>query len=409
MENENKGADSAVRRCAVCKIDLKGRLVYVDDQIEKLLGYSREELFGKLFLDFLDEPSQMIIEKLISQRNNYETFYDSTRIKLVTGDGDIVSATVVISLNFIAGNPVNYIMIITPDDSIVHESPKNEDSAYHVLLENVLADDNSFNMKGFLKVLKSLSKAQSVGLYIIHDNSLELRHVVDDENESFASISIPEAKTLHHQVAETGLVYDFTNPETYDVLGVTADYVPTEYVARIELGDNNQYVVRLIYNEKTLKVDTVEGIARCDLALRLAARLTKPYPPPQQDQSQDLNVRFTVGLLDALGIGALLTDIEGNVVGHNPTLHQMVEQQDIIGDFGRFASFLDNQSSDISIRDCFLDASDSTCNTRLHVILPNQISATLAVIRLGDGLEDLTSLVAVMPNEITVQQALTEG
>ena len=34
------------KRCAVGKIDLKGRLVYVDDSLEQLLGDQRENLFG---------------------------------------------------------------------------------------------------------------------------------------------------------------------------------------------------------------------------------------------------------------------------------------------------------------------------------------------------------------------------
>ncbi|MEA2031920.1 MAG: PAS domain-containing protein [candidate division Zixibacteria bacterium] len=416
MENENRETDSALRRCAVCKIDLKGRLVYIDDRIEKLLGYSREKLFGKLILEFLDEPSQEIVEYLISKRNNFETFYDYTHIGFVSRDGNNIPATAVVSLNFIAGNPSNYIIITTPDNHITHQTPIKENSAYNRLLKSILEMDNRFDIKSFLRQLKSLSEARLAGLYLISNDSLELRHAAGDEDDAFVSISIPETEALHNLVVETGLVYDFTNSETCDALGVTADYAPKEYIARIEFGARGQYLIRLIYDDTISKVDAADGISRCALAIQLATRLAEPLSTSQQNTQQDeknqteeLNVRFTVGLLDSLGIGALLTDKDGDIVGHNPTIHQMVEQKDIIGDFGRFASLLDNKFSGSFVLDSFLNASDSTCNTQLHISLPDKTPASLIVIRLGDGLKDLTSLVTVIPHEeVTDNQTLIE-
>ena len=55
------------RRCAVCKVDLKGRFVYIDEEIENLLGYTKEELFGKSLSDFLDETSIVLLEQLLIQ------------------------------------------------------------------------------------------------------------------------------------------------------------------------------------------------------------------------------------------------------------------------------------------------------------------------------------------------------
>jgi PAS domain S-box-containing protein len=83
MVTSTSGRGVGFRRCAVCKIDLKGRFVYIDEEIENLLGCTKEELFGKTIIEFLDEPSQEVVNRLISQRNHYESFYDTTGINIV--------------------------------------------------------------------------------------------------------------------------------------------------------------------------------------------------------------------------------------------------------------------------------------------------------------------------------------
>ena len=99
MTIQQSSSGIGLTRCAVCKIDLKGRFVYVDEKVEDLLGYTKEDLFGKSLLDFIDEPSQKLIEQLLSHRNHYETFYDSTTITLLDQQRTPVAARAVVSLN----------------------------------------------------------------------------------------------------------------------------------------------------------------------------------------------------------------------------------------------------------------------------------------------------------------------
>ncbi len=54
------GTDKLVSTaCAVFKIDLRGRFVYIDDETEELLGLTREELFGKSIYEFISNDFQL--------------------------------------------------------------------------------------------------------------------------------------------------------------------------------------------------------------------------------------------------------------------------------------------------------------------------------------------------------------
>ena len=60
MSVQQSHSEIGFKRCAVCKIDLKGRFVYIDERTEHLLGLTKEDLFGKNIIEFLDEPSQKL-------------------------------------------------------------------------------------------------------------------------------------------------------------------------------------------------------------------------------------------------------------------------------------------------------------------------------------------------------------
>lgn len=101
-------------RCAVFKIDLKGRFVYIDDETEELLGFPRDELFGRSIYEFISNDSHQILDHILARRNRYESFYESLPLKVRTADGELRQFETVISLNFITGNPVNYQLILVP-------------------------------------------------------------------------------------------------------------------------------------------------------------------------------------------------------------------------------------------------------------------------------------------------------
>jgi len=65
-----------IERCALCKIDLKGRFAYLDEEFMSLTGYSDEELLGKPISKILDADSGELIRSLVTDRNHYDTFLD---------------------------------------------------------------------------------------------------------------------------------------------------------------------------------------------------------------------------------------------------------------------------------------------------------------------------------------------
>jgi len=98
--------------CAVFKIDLKGRFVYIDDETEDLFGLTREELFGKSIYDFISSDSHQVLDTILGQHKRYESFFESFPLTIREGDGTFRLLDAVITLNFISGNPVNYQFIL---------------------------------------------------------------------------------------------------------------------------------------------------------------------------------------------------------------------------------------------------------------------------------------------------------
>lgn len=98
--------------CAVFKIDLKGRFVYVDDETEELFGLSREELFGKSLYDFISPESHRLINDVFGRHARYELFYEAVPLVIRSHDGQFRRLEAVLTLNFISGNPVNHQFIL---------------------------------------------------------------------------------------------------------------------------------------------------------------------------------------------------------------------------------------------------------------------------------------------------------
>lgn len=109
-------------RCAVLKIGLKGRFVYIDDRAEELLGYTRETLFGKSVFDYLSDDSREALERFIIQRGRFESSYETLPFALRDGSGTYRRYNAVISLNFVNGNPVNFQIILKPPEAPTREA-----------------------------------------------------------------------------------------------------------------------------------------------------------------------------------------------------------------------------------------------------------------------------------------------
>ncbi len=131
MPHSTDAKVSAARRCAVFKIDLKGRLVYIDDFTETVFGLSRDELIGRSLFDFITAPSRLILETIFNRHNRYESFYESFPLSLHLDDSRQLVFTAILSLNFIGGNPVNYQIILAKDQN--NELPSSDEAERKLL------------------------------------------------------------------------------------------------------------------------------------------------------------------------------------------------------------------------------------------------------------------------------------
>jgi PAS domain S-box-containing protein len=123
MTSDINTVETRIKRCAVCKIDLKGRFVFVDEMTQDLLGYSMEELFARPLIEFLDEADHEVVGALIRQSNRYESFFRTFRVRMLCKEGEVKPVRMVASMSFAAGSPVNFQLVIDADEDSSDELP----------------------------------------------------------------------------------------------------------------------------------------------------------------------------------------------------------------------------------------------------------------------------------------------
>jgi len=106
---------NTVTRCGVIKIDLKGRVVFIDDEIEKIFGLSHEDLFGHNISEYISNTSKDLLESIFNRHKRYESHYEAINLEMNAEKGNKGRFVTVISLTFIAGNPANYELIVIPE------------------------------------------------------------------------------------------------------------------------------------------------------------------------------------------------------------------------------------------------------------------------------------------------------
>ncbi len=389
-----------IKRCAVCKIDLKGKFVYVDCEIERLIGHSKEKLFGKSFLDYLDEPSQIVLNHLIQQRNHYETYYDSVSIVLISAGKRPIKATAIFSLNFIAGNPANFMVIITPTELPSTPATAKDSESFQLFLESIVETGGVGDWRTFLDRIRYFASARDAALYVLSNENLEpLCAVTRESGSEFAFALIPELVDQHREVLSSGNNFDFTDHDQYGAAVEKNGSAPSEYIARIAFDQNHVYLLRLIFDEE-IDLDTARrNIKRNNVALRLVNTFS---PEASPTEASEINVQFTIGLLDCLGCGGILIDNTGEIVGYNPTTRNLLQRDEITGKYDTLAEII-SVSSEARCKNLLMEYFNNedaiTQPLRFAVTTPAGISVTMIVVRLANDVSDRTSCVALIPHQ----------
>lgn len=401
MTTKQAAASIGFTRCAVCKIDLKGRFVYLDEKIEALLGFSKEELFGKSFLEFLDEPSQQLIEELLSHRNHYETFYDTTVISVYNRSRTLTRMRAVVSLNFIAGNPVNYQLIINSEGPAAETADDRRANDYRSLVQELVRIDSPCDWQQLLVLLCRFVGARQACAYLVTDDGLQPRSAVTRQaTGEFTFNGVSPAGNLHESVATTGKEYSFIDQQAVQDVVEQCGSAPNEFVTCLTVTENDRYLVRLIFDEDFDHAQAQASIGDARLVLELFAGLLRPG---NNEGGGGFDIKFTVGFLDSLGVAALLTNAEGSVIGYNPSTLKLVKEENLEGNYldvlNAFSEF--NPSSVIDRTIDYLNASageeDYSDDLTLGLKVSTGGRVRLTVMKLSDDPGDISGCFVFIP------------
>lgn len=390
------------KRCSVCKIDLKGRFVFVDEGVEQLLGCSQEELFGRSFLDFLDQRSQQLVSSLLNNRNHYETFYDSTTLTLIDSNNHKIVASVVASLNFAAGNPVNFQLIIhymeAGDEIVIADTDRADDRAFIRYLANNSGADQ---WRSLLGALIEYADCNHIAVYIINGDQLEPRSCITkgfDNDYTFEQI--PNLKPLHTALVKHEREFDFTHEADIQFAVENGGKAINELILVQELESGQKYFVRFIYPEKADQALLRESITRARLGLAAGTKMISSAQASAD--SGNFDIQFTIGFLDSLGIGGLLIQSDGQVIGYNNSFRAMVGVSELEGQYlDVMTLFAECNGAELlkTIENHFACeiTSDDIDDLVVDIKLPDESPARMVIVRFAYEANDCSGVLVLIP------------
>lgn len=398
--------NTGLRRCAICKIDMKGRLVFVDDAVEKLLGATREDLFGRPIFEFLNESSQQIIDQLLNRRSHYETFFDATQLNIIGSDGNEAITTTIISLNYAAGNPVNFQLIITPTYQIASSpaSVAGQDDAGPLtrFVQTVSAISSILEWKEFLTASAEYTGCVQAAVYLVRGDELQPRSAISNEKSAeFAFKEVSNPTTLHHRVARTGNPFSFVDDQAVRQAVEEDGIAPDEYVVCLVANDARKYVLRFLFAPDLPSDEANRLCDRTALVCRLAERLLATGTG-QEPFDEEQNIKFAIGYLGQLGIGALLVDSGGKIQGYNSTFYEWLGDNNPIETIRDLAEVVDGVGGEsvggilIDYFNTMLD-SDNPLDLNLNLRLPHGPVLDMIVVRFSFDPSDRSAMISFNP------------
>ena len=313
----------AIKRCAVCKIDLKGRFVFVDERIESIFEQSLEELFGKPIASFLDPAGQRLVKDLLLKHNKYETSYDSCQVNLVKPDGTSITANLIFSLCFAAGNPVNYQIIIDTLPSTATTSGSQAGTGGMDLLQALSELETPENITNLIPALSQFTGEPRIAFYKLgRDN---LTRLSSDVN---APVVIGEPTDLHLELALSGGSYSPDDQEAVSNAIELTGQAPSEFVCAFTSPENS-YLMRMILDENLSDQELGEMISRIRQTAKLIGRVLEVSSPsgviaPYANSEIDL-IASSLHAADLIEASAIIINETGAVIQHNLTASKLFQ------------------------------------------------------------------------------------
>ena len=265
---------NVLQRCAVCKIDLKGRFSFIDEEFLALTGYSYEELLGKPVAGILEPASRELITRLMTGRSHYEAVYDSAPLTLINSKKQPIQVSATMFLNFSGGNPVNFQLILSTQ--AIPQRVKPASSGENLLakfIEKISSIDTTNDWPGVLEALLKLSSTGQAAWYGFEKGNLIPMATANDNSDArFANKEIDPVSAWHLKVAESEAEYDFTIGESVQKAVESIKSAPNEFISTFHI-HKDKFILRLIYGSDVDAAEAVKSISRTRLVMPLLIKL----------------------------------------------------------------------------------------------------------------------------------------
>lgn len=339
LNPQNLDSETLVTQCAVCKVDLRGRFVYVDTNVESLLGLPQEALFGREFREFVEECQHPIVDRLFTRHSRFETIFETAQLLLYHRDGHPVPASTIVSLNFVAGNAVNFQVVLrqvtdTPRLEPCDHSPTDHWSAAAAALTALRKDAKWGDA---VVGLRELADATEVVVYRLTDDHPEVVcSSADPSNENPRATFVGEICDVHLEIALIGGHYSFCDSEQVQRAIEQHGTAPSEFVTHYDRGDDGKFLLRFFFDDSGSSVSAQDGIDRVKLLLSVASSNSTYAPNPSPGDTDDaasssVDLQASSEWLSAAGFAACLLDSDMRITAANSRLRMMTPDAEAPG------------------------------------------------------------------------------
>lgn len=384
-----EGATDHIQRCAVCKVDLKGRFVYADAEFETLIGLSQDDLFGRPLTDFTPEPEHEIVNNLLVQHSQYESIHEAARLHLIDADGLRRPVAMITALNFVAGNAVNFQVVFhTLEAQPITPAAQVEPHELDSILALLSASLDTIHWPDFVGLLQSLASARECLVYRIDGENLVLAATSADPAAGEDAVTISAATDdLHWWLSQSGERYRFDNSDHVQSALEAVAEAPTELIVPIAVDPGKRYLVRCVYDADpdTPSAPLAASLDRVETVLNL---LAKTLPSESTGQEAALKVADLPTVADQLSVGVCELKNDDSLGPVNRTLaarakcDSFASLKDLLAALTMEGDTVGRKMITDAIRLCRTASQQATCSVR--VTGSDDSTLTLTVLREQD-------------------------
>ncbi|RKX17410.1 MAG: hypothetical protein DRP35_10955, partial [Candidatus Zixiibacteriota bacterium] len=155
----------------------------------------------------------------------------------------------------------------------------------------------------------------------------------------FSFDTIPPLSDLHYHIKETQNDYSYVDKDDIQMAIEKFNEIPNEFVSIKEIS-GTIYLMRFIYREEVDVIEVSKSIDDTTFALDIISKISKEKIVSNDSVETMPDIKFTIGFLDSLSIGALLTNEKGDIAGYNPSFISLFNGNEIQGNISTVLNIL---------------------------------------------------------------------